>query len=216
MGMYQSSGSDRPEIPSFSQRTRGSAAWGGIGCVMAFLLPVLAYFAALLTVEYNAQHHWFAIPPNLAARPAGLPISAAILVLTVGYAVIFYGVYATLYAIIYRAMGISPYTPLDLDRLDREPKRVSHMQTGKLMGVLGFLLALAGGVALVHLNLAQRWVPIPRAWQVPGPLPYAGVYVLAVLLVWAFLWAFWGVFQGLISALFYGKKGASEKPGEDM
>ena len=198
MGMYRPSG-DRPELPSFSHRTRGPAAWGGIGCVMAVLLPVLAYFAALVTLEYNARYHWFAIPPELAARPHGLPVSWAIVALGVGYALLFYGLYATLYALLYRAAGITPYTVLDVERPPRRRKRVSQQQISALGGVVGFLLALVGGVALVQMDVAHGWVPIPPSWRVPGPLPYAGVYVFAVLVLWALIWSLWGVVQGLIS-----------------
>ncbi len=198
MGMYRPSG-DRPELPSFTKRTRGPAAWGGIGCVMAVLLPVLAYFAALLTLEYNAQYRWFAVPPELAARPHGLPVSWAILILTVGYAVLFYGLYSALYALMYRAAGITPYTALDIDRPPRRRKRISQQQVSALGNALVFLAALAGGVALVRVDLARGWVPVPPGWRVPGPVPYLGVYVFVVLALWAVLWSLWGVAQGLIS-----------------
>ena len=198
MGMYRPSG-DRPELPSFTKRTRGPAAWGGIGCVMAVLLPVLAYFAALLTLEYNVQYHWFAVPPDLAARPHGLPVSWAILILTVGYAVLFYGLYSALYALMYRAAGITPYTVLDVERPERRRKRISQQQVSALGSVVVFLLALVGGIALVRMDLTHGWVTIPPNWRVPGPVPYAGVYVFGVLALWAVLWSLWGVVQGLIS-----------------
>ncbi|GEM_PF-2722779 len=198
MGMYRPSG-DRPELPSFSHRTRGPAAWGGIGCVMAVLLPVLAYFAALLTLEYNARAHWFAVPPVLAARPYGLPVSVAILALTVGYGVLFYALYAALYALLYRAAGITPYTALDIDRPPRRRKRISQQQLSALGGTVAFLAALVGGIALVQMDLTHGWVPIPASWRVPGPLPYAGVDVFAVLALWAVTWSLWGAVQGLIS-----------------
>ncbi|NPA93166.1 MAG: hypothetical protein GXO56_05755 [Chloroflexi bacterium] len=196
MGFYQPE-TDRPPLPSFSQRTRGPAAWGGIGCIMAILLPVLAYFASLVTLEYNAHYHWITIPPNMQARPAGLPVSWAIFILTVGYLILFYAIYATLYALLYRMLGISPYTALDLERPERRRRR-KKQNFGLLLGVLGFLLAFLGGIFLVQLNLSQGWVPIPDSWKVPGPVPYAGVYLFAVIALWALLWASWGIFQGLL------------------
>ncbi len=198
MGFYRPD-SDRPPLPSFSQRTRGPAAWGGIGCVMAILLPVLAYFAALVTLEYNAQYHWVTVPPSMLARPAGLPISWAIATLTVGYLFLFYGVYATLYALLYRALGISPYTALDLERPERR-KRRTRSDLSLLWNVLLFLVAFLGGIFLVQLNLSRGWVTIPDSWKVPGPLPYAGVYLFAIIALWAILWALWGVLQGLLVA----------------
>ena len=210
MGAYRSSG-DRPEIPSFSRRTRGPAAWGGIGCVMALLLPVLAYAAALLTLEYNAQYHWFELPPDMLEQVAGLPVSKAMVTLMVGYAVVFYGVYAVLYAGIYRMAGISPYTPLDWEVRQRGSKRVSRKQSGKLVGFLGVLLAFLGSVLLFSLNATNAWVSIPPSWHVPGPFPYAGVIFFLFLLLWALLWVLWGLLQGLLSALFYSKDKSEDR-----
>jgi len=106
MGIYRHD--DRPEMPSFSRRVRGPAVWGGIGCVMAILLPILSYFAALLTLDYNNFYHWFVVPPTWLAKPWGLPTSKVVLMLAVGYMVAFYGIYALIYAFLYRVAGISP------------------------------------------------------------------------------------------------------------
>jgi len=211
MGAYRSSG-DRPELPSFSRRLRGPAAWGGIGCVLALLFPVLGYMAALLTLEYNARYHWFVLPPYMTrSLVPGVPISGAVLALTLGYVVVLYGIYAVVYALVYRMVGISPYTPLDWEVRERSTRRVSRVRTSQLIGVLGFLLAVVGGIALVHLNLAQGWVDIPRSWRVRGPFPYAGVDLFVVLLLWAVLWAFWSLLQGLLSALFYSKDKSEDR-----
>jgi len=210
MGAYRSSG-DRPEIPSFSRRTRGPAAWGGIGCIMALLLPALAYAAALITLEYNAQYHWFVLPPYMTQRLAGLPISGAIAALTLGYAVLLYGIYATVYAFVYRLAGITPYTALDWDVKDRPQKRVSRVRSSKLVGLLGILLALLGSALLVSLNMTNGWVPIPPSWRVPGPFPNAGVFFFVFLLLWALLWVLWGLLQGLLSALLYRRDESQDR-----
>jgi len=203
MGTYRPSGI-RPEIPPFHQRIRGPAAWGGIGCIMGILLPVLAYFAALVTLQANAIHGWMPIPPELAARPGGLPISWAILIVAGAYFFLLYGLYSVLYALLYRLLGITPYTPLDLERLERH-KRPSHYRGNMFMGVVLFLLSLAGGIAVVQMDLSHGWIPIPIAWHAPGPLPYVGAYLLAFLIIWAFLWTLWSTIQGLLSALLYRK-----------
>ncbi len=210
MGTYHET-NDRPEMPSFSQRVRGPAAWGGIGCLLAILLPVLSYFAALLTLEYNAFYHWFAIPAGWTEKPLGLPISGVLLMLTIGYMVILYGIYATVYAIMYRAVGISPYTALDLDSPARSRKRVSQAQKSRLTGVVLFLTAVLVSYLLLRAELTYQWFPIPPSWLLSGAFPYAGVYVLLLLLVWVFVWALWGIIHGIISALFFKK----EEPLED-
>ncbi len=198
MGTYRHS--SRPEMPSFSRRVRGPAAWGGIGCMLAVLLPVLSYFAALLTLDYNAFYRWFDVPAQWAARPMGLPISIIIIILTVGYTIFLYAIYSTIYAIVYRVAGITPYTVLDLEYPPKTRKRISQLESGKLANILIFLAALAGGIGLVHLNAAKGWLPFPPSWLLPGPAPYAGVDVLVVLLLWVSLWALWGIIQAIISA----------------
>jgi len=211
MGAYRSSG-DRPEIPSFSRRLRGPAAWGGIGCVLALLFPVLGYVAALLTLEYNARYHWFVLPPYMTrSLVPGVPVSAAVLALTLGYVVVLYGIYAVVYALMYRLMGISPYTPLDWEVRERSTRRVSRLRPSKLIGLLGVLLALLGSVVLFSLNATNGWVAIPPSWRVPGPFPYAGVIFFLFLLLWALLWIFWGLLQGLLSALFYSKDKSEDR-----
>ncbi len=213
MGMYHTD--DRPELPSFSRRARGPAAWGGIGCLLAILLPVLSYFAALLTLEYNALYHWFVIPAGWTENIAGLPISGILLMLTIGYTVLLYGIYATVYAIVYRAAGISPYTALDIDRPVRSRKRISQVQKNRLTAVVLFLTAVLVSYLLLRAELTYQWFPIPPSWLLSGAFPYAGVYVLLLLLVWVFLWALWGIVHGIISALFFKKEEVVEDWGEE-
>ena len=212
MGTYHSP-STRPEMPSFRHRTRGPAAWGGIGCLMAILLPILAYFAALLTFQVNASHGWVPIPPELTVHPGNLPISWAILIVAIAYFFLFYGLYSVLYALLYRMLGITPYTPLDLERPPRYKIPRRHKGSA-LMNVLLFLVSLASGVAVVQMDLSHGWIPLPIVWRLPGPLPYAGVYLLAFLVIWAFLWTVWSTIQGLLSALLFRETEDHDSYGE--
>jgi hypothetical protein len=44
----------------------------GIGCIMIIVVPILAYGAAVLLVNYGATHGW-PIPPNWFGPPAVHP-----------------------------------------------------------------------------------------------------------------------------------------------
>ncbi len=209
MGFYRG-GSDRPEVPSFSERTRAPASWGGIGCVLALLLPVMAYGAAWLTLTYNARYHWLIIPPELARSLGGLPLSGALLVLMVGYGVLFYAFYAAVYALLYGLTGLSPYTVLDTDRPERRGRR--RAPWGALVGPLLAGLSVVGTWVLLRANAQHHWFPIPPSWQVPGPFPLAGVafFVFVVLLV--LFWTLWSLLQ--VSVASWKRKHAPPREDE--
>ncbi len=103
----------------------------GIGCILIIVVPILAYFASVLLVNYGATHGW-PIPPDwygkIAIHPLlrevqGLkPILAfleaqpnleANLVFTAIIVVVVGGIMSMIYGFIYSAFGPPRYGPTD-------------------------------------------------------------------------------------------------------
>jgi len=186
MGMYSSSG--RPEMPSFAKRTRGHPIWGALGIVLAALLPILAYAAARLTLYYPKAVELLGLSADAYHPLPKLGIPQGALWLTVGYAVFFYALYALVYTLLYAALRVTPYTPLDVKRPLRRKRRLGPDTGVRLLGALGVVVALLGSIGLVRLDVSHGWVAVPEGWIVPGPVPYAGVYFLVFLVLLAILW----------------------------
>jgi hypothetical protein len=105
--------------------------WRGIGCLTILIAPLMAFAAAASTVQIASDLHWPmpyqltgypTIPTDLWKVGALTPIWTfiqsqnnlyAILALTVIYIIILYGVISVGYAIVYRFVGPSRFSPMD-------------------------------------------------------------------------------------------------------
>lgn len=108
MGKYISyySQKDKP-------RHRGvHPVWRGIGFLLIFIIPVLSYAAALVTLEENAKRAWVAIPQELIS-PVVEPMLYAKIFLTVIFMFILYGIITFISFVLYSAFGPPLYGLLD-------------------------------------------------------------------------------------------------------
>lgn len=128
MGKY-SSYARRSQIP----RNRGvHPVMRGIGCLMIVIVPILAYGASVLLVNYGASHGW-PIPPDWLGTPTFPPLLERIsgvafvlsilrgqtnlianLVFTVAITIVIGGLMAMLYGYIYEIFGPPRYGPTDV------------------------------------------------------------------------------------------------------
>ena len=116
----------------------------GIGCIMIVLVPILAYGASVLLVNYGAAHGWL-IPPNWYGPP-GIPpllwkvqglqpilqfIQAqnnleAYLVFTIVITVVIGLIMSILYGYMYRIFGPPLYGPQDEPPIRKKVKRYTR------------------------------------------------------------------------------------------
>jgi hypothetical protein len=103
----------------------------GIGCIMLVVVPILAYGASVLLVDYGARRGW-PIPPNWYG-PISLPpvldklqglqpilffLRAqnnleAILVFTLAITIVLFGIMSVIYGYMYTLFGPPRYGPQD-------------------------------------------------------------------------------------------------------
>ncbi len=76
--------------------------WRGIGCLMMLVIPAMAYAGAKLLVAAN---RWVPVPSDLLARPLGLPVSLAEIIVWILLLFIGFGIFVVFYSLIYRVMG---------------------------------------------------------------------------------------------------------------
>jgi drug/metabolite transporter (DMT)-like permease len=128
MGKYQSLA--RKKVVEKSREVH--VAWRGIGCLMMLVIPVISIAAAVLTIDYGLEHNW-TIPYQLLGFPRypdwfyasnGLmtilsPITNtrhfyAYAIASIIYMILLGGIMSVVYAYIYRLIGPSRYSPLDV------------------------------------------------------------------------------------------------------
>jgi hypothetical protein len=127
----------RPPMP---KRGDIHPIWRGIGCLMMVVVPLMSYAGAVKIVEYGIKHYWPFPPsflgyvqfPSWVWRAPVLPLLAspianfknlgAVLVFTLGLIIFLAAIFSTVYAMIYRTMGPSPYTQLDAPPSKYKPK----------------------------------------------------------------------------------------------
>ncbi len=118
MGFYRT-GEPDPEVPTITERLRAHPLWYGLGCLLALLVPLLAFGLSVWLIQLNATYRWFPIPPQLIRRePVPIigripPLTPLYLTLTGVLTFFLLGVITVIYALIYRLLGGSPYTPYD-------------------------------------------------------------------------------------------------------
>lgn len=106
--------------------------WRGIGCLMMIIVPLMSYAAAVITVEYALAQRWPlpyqllgapTLPAFIWRSPALAYLFAPVLqwenlyahlVFGLVYLVLFGSIVAFVYALLYRLVGPSRYTPLDV------------------------------------------------------------------------------------------------------
>ena len=119
---------------------REHPVWRGIGCLLMIIVPVLSFAAANLAFDYFLSRGQ--IPNDLLTTPEIpdwmwlVPVFAqiygflfvrfgigAILMMTFVFIILISGVFAVLYAFMYRAVGPSRYGPLDAPPSRRKTKK---------------------------------------------------------------------------------------------
>jgi hypothetical protein len=103
----------------------------GIGCVMLIIVPILAYGAAVLLVNYGASRGW-PIPPNWYGPPTFPPALSRLqglgqvvgflqaqnnleanLIFTVAITIVIFGIMSVIYGYAYTLFGPPRYGPQD-------------------------------------------------------------------------------------------------------
>lgn len=115
--------------------------WRGIGCLLIVLTPLIAFSGATLLVNAGVEHNW-PIPPEILGhiqfpewfmntpvlREIGhwigsYPNLLAILIAFFLLVLLLWGLFSSLYAMLYRAAGLTRYTELDAPPPRRKAKR---------------------------------------------------------------------------------------------
>ncbi len=96
--------------------------WRGIGCLMAVLIPLVAFVLADYGVDANLQQRWVPVPTELVG-PTGFPFLYAKITLAAILTIIIFGGYTLIYMIIYSMLGPSRYGPLDVPPLRRKRRK---------------------------------------------------------------------------------------------
>lgn len=107
-------------LPSRTTRVRGviHPVWRGIGCILVFLIPIMAYAAATLVVQENVRRQWLPVTWEL-AQTVILPYIGPVPylfsnLLVAGVFTLFgFGVLTLVYGLMYRVVGPPKYGPLD-------------------------------------------------------------------------------------------------------
>lgn len=107
--------------------------WRGFGCILLFIIPVMAYTVAMMIVEANVTQRWFDIPPELvyslpASVSRGLPASVTNLFLVklliaVAISFLLFGIFTVTYSLVYRMSGGYRLGPTDVPPPKQRPKR---------------------------------------------------------------------------------------------
>jgi len=127
MGKYQSFQQDKQDVKEVQP------IWSGIGFLLIIILPVMAWFAGELTLDYGLKSGW-PIPADLLGSPGmnlspsmqQIPVFVQIndfmrqqqninakILFALVYLIFFSGIISTLYAFIYRAFGPKRFSAVD-------------------------------------------------------------------------------------------------------
>ena len=106
--------------------------WRGIGCFMFIIIPIMAYAGASILVEMNIQERWVPLARELYATVTIPFIGYSIehlyanLIMTALLSLLGFGVMMVIYALLYRAMGVSTMGPLDVEPIRHSPKKSAY------------------------------------------------------------------------------------------
>ena len=95
--------------------------WRGIGCLMIFLIPLLAYAGAVLLVDANLEKRWISIPPEFYWPPSN-PILASQLGVALLLSMFGYFIFVIVYLFVYKIIGPPKYGPTDAPPVKRVTK----------------------------------------------------------------------------------------------
>jgi len=101
--------------------------WRGIGCLMMIIIPVLSYAGAVLIVQENVKQGWLPVPAEF-SRTIAVPFVGNVeylfanLLVTIVLSLIGFGIFTSLYSLMYSMLGPSQYGPLDSPPLRRGQK----------------------------------------------------------------------------------------------
>ena len=101
--------------------------WRGIGCLMMIIIPVLSYAGAVLIVQENVKQGWLPVPAEF-SRAIAIPFLGNVeylfanLLVTIVLSLIGFGIFTSLYSLMYSMLGPSQYGPLDSPPLRRGQK----------------------------------------------------------------------------------------------
>lgn len=106
--------------------------WRGIGCLMAIIMPIFAFAAASMLVDYNLKAGWYPVPGDLMS-PFTIPgvgytlphLFASLLVAVLLLLAIF-AVIMIFYAIVYALLGPKRYGPHDSPPIRQTRVRKSY------------------------------------------------------------------------------------------
>lgn len=108
--------------------------WRGIGCLMVVIIPLMAFAAAAILMDANAENGWVEIPRDLQRLPdldrlaGSLPdwiivdFYAKVLVAVV-FAFLLFGVFTVIYSLVYRMGGGYRPSPVDAPPIRKKTKK---------------------------------------------------------------------------------------------
>ena len=111
-----------------SERIKKTAihpVWRGVGFILMFLIPFLAYFGAKALLELNQVEKWVSIPSDLLA-PGSDPLLYVRIGLALVLALFLFLIIQLITFIIYGAFGSSYYGPTDSPRQIYKGKKSSR------------------------------------------------------------------------------------------
>jgi hypothetical protein len=132
MGKY---GSFKQE--AFKRPYEVHPVWRGIGCILMVLIPLVSIVGAIVLIDEGTKKGWpFPIElmgyPRLPALAYKIPVISdianpissvnnllAIIVFSVVFMILGFGIISLVYSFAYKAMGPSRYTPLDAPEVPR-------------------------------------------------------------------------------------------------
>ena len=99
--------------------------WRGVGFILMFLIPFLAYFGAKALLEMNQVEKWVSIPADLLA-PGSDPLLYVRIGIAVVLALFLFLIIQLITFIIFGAFGSSYYGPTDAPRQIYKGKKSSR------------------------------------------------------------------------------------------
>ena len=92
--------------------------WQGIGCLLLVIIPIISYAAAILIVEENIKAQWLPMTGELLRTVeiqgiGGVEHLYGNLLVGAILAIFIFTLIFAFYALVYKAVGPSPYGPMD-------------------------------------------------------------------------------------------------------
>jgi hypothetical protein len=108
--------------------------WRGIGCILAVIIPLMAFAAAAILMDANAQRGWIEIPrdlerlPDLTRLAGSLPDWIIVdfyakLLVAVAITLLLFGILTMIYSLVYRMGGGYRPSPVDAPPIKKKTKR---------------------------------------------------------------------------------------------